>query len=379
MSTLDATGPDLDRERDRARRHAAVAGWLFASGFVVVGAAFATNTGKLVWLLVPIALAQAGFGIAAAVRAIRVYRRTHEGSGTIAVGITFGVLGLVGVPLFLLLGALATVGFAGGAWGRPLKMRGRSVHPRVRAGGEWARGDRPAVAGLDEVTRRALAVWWLQDAKKEHASVPAFARVAWQLAAHGAPAELLERAHRAALEEIDHARRCFALVAGYGGSELGVEPMPELDGGLDGGSTLATVAAETLVDGCLIEDLNADAAALAATRTTDRAVLGVVEIIARDERSHAELAWDILAWCLREGGAAVAGAVRAQLDALPLMDPIFYDETLGPLVARADAAQLRAHGRVPAEEWPALHQRRRALTIARVRQLLDAAPALAAA
>src|SRR5690606_38147187 len=47
-------------------------------------------------------------------------------------------------------------------------------------------------------------------------------------AAAGAPADLLARAHRAALEEIEHAERCFALAAGYGGRTRSVEPMPDL-------------------------------------------------------------------------------------------------------------------------------------------------------
>src|SRR5690606_4020321 len=112
--------------------------------------------------------------------------------------------------------------------GRPLRVRGRLVSARLRGGADWTRGPRPSAEGLDAATRAALEALWLHDARAEHASVPAFARLSWLLAAAGAPAELLARAHRAALEEIEHAERCFALAAGYGGRAHTVEPMPEL-------------------------------------------------------------------------------------------------------------------------------------------------------
>jgi hypothetical protein len=39
--------------------------------------------------------------------------------------------------------------------------------------------------------------------------------------------------------------------------------------------------------------------------------------IAADEARHAELAWDVLAWTLREGGDDVRHAVWASRDAVP--------------------------------------------------------------
>lgn len=115
--------------------------------------------------------------------------------------------------------------------------------------------------------------------------MPAFARVSWMLAAVGARAELIAWCHRAALEEIEHARLCFALAAGYGGRSHTVAPMPELArGGLGApGDLLLALLEESLADGCLLEDFNiaAECAAVCAEPPT-RAVL---QRIAREEAS----------------------------------------------------------------------------------------------
>lgn len=187
-------------------------------------------------------------------------------------------------------------GVAGGAWGRPLRIRGRQLHPELREGSDWTRGLQPDPTGLDEPTRHALETLWLHDAQKEHASVPAFSRIAWMLAAVGAPAELMEWAHRAALEEIEHTRLCFALAAGYVGRSHTVEPMPDLLlGGLDEkANPLVTLAVESLSDGCQLEDFNADVAAACAEICQEPATRGVLEIITREERTHADFSWALL-------------------------------------------------------------------------------------
>jgi hypothetical protein len=183
--------------------------------------------------------------------------------------------------------------FGGGAWGRPLRVRGRQLHPELRLGSDWTQGDRPDPRGLDEPTRAALEALWLHDAQKEHASVPAFARLSWLLAAVGAPAELLEWSHRAAMEEIAHTRLCFALAAGYGRRSFTVEPMPDLLlGGLDlKGRPLEVMAIESVTDGCQLEDFNADVAAACAAVCEEPVTRRVLEQIAREERSHAEFSW----------------------------------------------------------------------------------------
>jgi hypothetical protein len=270
----------------------------------------------------------------------------------------------------------------GGAWGRPLRLRGRVLHPELRDGSDWTLGERPDASALGPATRRALEALWLHDAQKEHASVPAFARVAWILAAVGAPAELLDGAHRAALEEVDHTRRCFALAAGYGGRSHSVEPMPDLlEYGLDvRGDARVVLAVESLKDGCLLEDFNADVAAACERACDEPATRGVLARIAREERSHAELSWSIVEWVLERADARVRAAVEEAVRELgAVVRPTAVSGAKVALVEAADPDALRAHGRLPDAEWAALWGERVVATERRARALLDRTAARAAA
>lgn len=267
-------------------------------------------------------------------------------------------------------------GWLGGAWGRPLRVRGRQVHPELTGGGDgddWCDGARPDASALDVATRRALEALWLHDAQKEHASVPAFARVSWLLAAAGAPADLLVRAQRAGIEEIEHARACFALAAGYGGRTFTVEPMPALAraGMGDARDPLAVLAAESLSDGCQLEDFNADVAAACAEVCAEPVTRGVLDTIAREERGHAELSWAIVEWLVaRHRGAVERVLARAATDLDDYPRPTAVSADKRELVARAPAAALRAHGRLPDERWAACWDDRLARTRARLAELL---------
>lgn len=313
-----------------------------------------------------IGLIAAGYGYIGVRSPVDGERLTSPGSAT--VGLVVAATSIA-TPVCIL---QAFSGFA--PWGRPLRIRGQVVHAELQADDAWAEGPTPICDGLDEPTRTALATLWHHDAQKEHASVPAFSRVSWLLTGLGAPPELIVRTHGAAVEEIVHARRCFALAGGYCGAPQGAMPIPEIlhsDLGVPG-DPLVVVALESLRDGCLIEDFNADVAGRACERTTDPAALALVEMIARDERSHAEVAWDILAWCLARGGESVARAVAEAALQLPAAGPGAYAPDDAPLVAAADPARMLAHGRVPADEWPAIYAARREATQARLARLLAA-------
>ena len=293
------------------------------------------------------------------------------------------VLVALGGPLAIfLVFAAEAIGSAGGAWGRPLRVRGRILHPGLSAGSDWTRGRRPSPAGLDDATRAALEALWLHDAQKEHASVPAFARISWMLAAVGAPAELIERAHRAGLEEIDHTRRCFALAAGYGGRSHTAEAMPDLLlGGLDfAGDPLVHLARESLQDGCLLEDFNADVAAACEAACEEPATKDVLARIAREERSHAEFSWSMLEWLIARGGARVSEAIEREASALAAVArPTAVSADKAMLVAAADATKLRLHGRLADAEWAALWTARVEATRSRAWALLERRAATAAA
>jgi len=301
-------------------------------------------------------------------------RRTRTGLGAALSGLLLACVGGVG-GFFGVLGALFA---GGGAWGRPLRIRGRQLHPELRAGSDWTAGARPDAQGLDPDTRAALEALWLHDAQKEHASVPAFARVSWLLAAAGAPAELLAWCHRAALEEIEHSQRCFALAAGYGGRSHTVEPMPELvAGGLDvRGDALALLATESLSDGCLLEDFNADVAAACSEVCDEPVTRAVLERIAAEERSHAELSWAIVRWTLEHAPERAAPALeRARSGLERYRRPTAVGLRLRPLVARADPERMLRHGRLPDARWAEIWRSRLAATAERAGTLLENAHA----
>jgi hypothetical protein len=226
--------------------------------------------------------------------------------------------------------------------GRPylVEDRARVAAPERVAGGRgWTAGARPALDGLTAADRASLAEAWAADALLEHASVASFSRFSLALLAAGAPSDLVELAHRAALDEIQHARLCFALAAGYAGEEIAPGPFP-LGAEVHIGAGLADLAASTVKEGCAGETMAAVMAAEQLARATDPAVRAALAQIAADEARHAELAWRTVAWAVREGGDEVRAAVARA----------FQEALGGALVAAgaAPSASMEAHGRLDA-------------------------------
>lgn len=340
------------------------------------------KTGAMGLAMLALLAFQAFSGIAAFVFALRANKIEASSSTTVAAVLGALLVAMTPVVKLVTMVAMATHHGSGGAWGRPLRVRGKQLHPTLTAGSDWTRGARPDPSGLDEATRRALEALWLHDAQKEHASVPAFSRVSWLLAAAGAPAELLEGAHRAALEEIEHTRLCFALAAGYSGRSFSVEPMPDLVvGGMDvRGDPRVLLAVESLKDGCLLEDFNADVAAACALVCSEPVTRGVLELIAREERSHADFSWAVVEFLLQRDRQVVDGPLRralTELEAYPR--PTAVSRAALKLVAKADVNTLRAHGRLGDDEWATLWDLRLGATRTRMKACLDPAAARHAA
>jgi hypothetical protein len=156
--------------------------------------------------------------------------------------------------------------------------------------------------------RRASA--WAAAGADEHASIAAFSRLALQLLAHGAPSELLRAVHQAAIDEVAHAERCWALARHFGGAPVfaGAFPFGEavrVDG------TLAALAADAVREGCLGETLGAHLASVAAELAPEPEVKAALGAIAAEESEHAVLSYRIVAWALGVGGAEVRAAVNA--------------------------------------------------------------------
>jgi hypothetical protein len=192
--------------------------------------------------------------------------------------------------------------------GRPLRIDGEPRFAGTERSAAWieAVADVPE---LDGARRAEVSAKWLRAALEEHSSIFAFARIARVLSDLGAPDELVDRSRSAMEDEVRHARDAFSLAAAYGGEMVGPGPLEVPDGPPP---SIDALAIETFFDGCVGETLAARQAAAALERCRVRAAREALARVAIDERRHAELAWDTLAWLLprasAQARAVIAGA-----------------------------------------------------------------------
>ena len=182
---------------------------------------------------------------------------------------------------------------------------GAHVVAAVGHGDSWRAQDAVTVDAIPADVRARLAAHWRETAQMEHASIAAFASLSLRLLALGAPPELVAGAHAAALDEIEHARIAFELASAYADTPLA--PLAFTAAAqLPATTTLAELARETFADGCIAETLAALEAELAAETAADPAVAAALRLVAADEARHAELAWQIVAWCVRTDPSVLA-------------------------------------------------------------------------
>jgi hypothetical protein len=226
--------------------------------------------------------------------------------------------------------------------GRPFLVDGRArVAPLKRRSSGWSAALHPRTGKLSSEARRRLADAWAADAQLEHASVASFARLSLELLAFGAPAELIELSHRAALDEVRHSQLCFALASAYAGTELAPSALP-VGPHVALARDLSSLVASAVLEGCVGETLAAIQASEQRDRSSDPAVKRALSTISEDEARHAELSWRIVAWAIKVGGSEVLrAAARAFAEA-------FAAPRLGGAMAagEADPAEI-AHGRLP--------------------------------
>jgi hypothetical protein len=201
--------------------------------------------------------------------------------------------------------------FASPGCGRPFVIDGAARVAEPRQSPEWAGLD--ASANADEANASvAIAGEWLRDALAEHASVAAFSAFNLSLLALGAPAELLRASAAATLDEVAHARACFELASHYAGRSL--SPGVLDIGGFQVAADLATAVERAFLDGCVGETAAALVARASLEVCDSPRVRAVLERIAEDETRHAELAWQFIAWALRQGGTPVARVLQLALE-----------------------------------------------------------------
>jgi hypothetical protein len=178
--------------------------------------------------------------------------------------------------------------------------------------GPCGTGRRPEGLVARHVDHRAdLGAFFAEVAHLEAASVLAFRRLARELRAHGAPRSLVRRAEHAASDDIRHARVTAALARRFGARAASPCVAPRKT------RSLARIARENAVEGCVRETFGALLATWQAKAARDPRVRAAMRAIARDETAHAALAWDVARWIeprlLHRERAAIA---RARNDAL---------------------------------------------------------------
>jgi hypothetical protein len=167
-------------------------------------------------------------------------------------------------------------------------------------------GRRPA--GLEAaapVAGCATGQYFAGMAHLEAASVHAFRVMARELAAHGAPAQLIRDARGAISDEIRHARitRRFARAHGSRVAPVKVARVQT--------RSLEAIALENATEGCVRETFAALVASWQARSAADPAVREAMASIAADETRHAQLAWDLDAWLARKLDRAARRRVKA--------------------------------------------------------------------
>lgn len=346
--------------RDRATQVAAV-GLLLVAGGSGIGRPPVLRThsttpdqgtviGRLDTWWVVVAIGLALLVLAAAVGVLRSSRRPTSGllavSSLLTVGVGYAVAA-VAMPE-----RVVTLWISG----RPLRdPRRRSRRPR-----NVARCNDPADL-------------WHDAAEDEAEAVAAFGVLAGRLAGVGAPESLVRRCREAALEERRHAAVCTFL-AGRLGSGPGTRqsptrspriPKPETGAARHGGRTfeILRLATESFVDGIVGEGFAARRLEAGST-TLDDDQGSRLRSMALEERRHAALGADIVAWALHEHPALVRGALWRCANRLPLHTEIpDCHRTFSP-------AELASVGMVDQTAAEELWRQERTTALARLEGLL---------
>lgn len=218
--------------------------------------------------------------------------------------------------------------------GRPLTRDGVMVRPGFAA----------PLAHIASAEDRAVRDHFAGSAQLEYSSVWTFLRLASELMAAGAPAELIAAALDAADDEVRHAELCA-----HAAGDIALVPlapaMAQARFTRRSTRALALLAAEAWREGCLNETAAAEEARLAAGEADDAARRAMLASIAGDETRHAELSWKVLAWIFSIAPAVASQAVAAAAPGGPVREEPAHDRALARhgVPAPAVTASARAH------------------------------------
>jgi hypothetical protein len=224
--------------------------------------------------------------------------------------------------------------------GRPLRHDGHAVLAAVVQGHAWSEQS----MGLEPSSSRAeaaAAAHWLAIARSEHASVAAFSRVCLELMEVGAPPHLLEGCHRAALDEVRHARLALDVARSLGDPAWDLGPLSPVPFRVP---TLREIAVDALLEGCLGEGAAAARASIAADRSHGP-VAQVLSTIAADETRHASLAWATVRWALQRD-RSLADSLREALELARAAHAVPPSADTDPALARLGVMTIAEAARI---------------------------------
>lgn len=197
------------------------------------------------------------------------------------------------------------------AIGRPLVIEGQTNAARATQRTDWNHSLELDLATLEPGLRGLAQKHYMEMAAMEHASVASFARFSLQLMALGAPADLLAEAHRAALDEIEHARVAYGLATFMGTTDVGPDKLPAALASIP--TSIAEFVEALVEEGCVGETLGAAEVREAAEAAAFAPLADVLHKIAADEERHATLAWRSLQWAMCTYGDVAREAARRGL------------------------------------------------------------------
>lgn len=140
----------------------------------------------------------------------------------------------------------------------------------------------------------SFGAWLGRMATLEAESIPAFRRLAQELAALGAPRKLRRKASRSRRDEKRHARTMTSLARRHGNEPakvINAKQRLTL-------RSLEEVALENAVEGCIRETYGAWQAFTQSRESSDAEFRAIMGRIAQDEMRHANLAWEIHHWAM---------------------------------------------------------------------------------
>ena len=159
---------------------------------------------------------------------------------------------------------------------------------------------------------------WLSAAHSEWASIAAFEDLVRQLVCCHTPKTLIKRAKKAMEDEFRHTVLCAGIAAKISGSPVLLpEIQEESRTSIPGQEGLLRIALESWFDGCINEGLAAEKLKHRAKEEQDEDARSALIDIIHDEEEHTELAWDILAWSLKEGDESVQKALLSAKERVP--------------------------------------------------------------